>query len=92
MKLRELIEALQSAPPEAFDQDVLIDVPKNIASGCQGIHLVESLRFKSLDGEIRPWQVVIVHLDLLDNDLKLHAQDSRRKYLSDVHEFELAAK
>jgi hypothetical protein len=86
MTLKELLEALQKAPPEAMEQEVLM-AHADCGSGCVGLHFVESVKFKGLDKKIQPSQIVLVHADLLSNKGCIYPEDDRRQYLSDVSRF-----
>ena len=88
MKLRELIEALQKAPPEAMDQYVLMCCDER--QSLQMLNVVEAVKIKELDGTLAPWQVVLVRFDRLMPEL--YPEDERRIYLSDVSSFERKAK
>ena len=87
MKLRDLLAALNKAPVEALDQEVLFSDDTTPGRGCIPFHCVEAVKFKMLDGGIEPWKVVLVGLDLFDKN-QLPAEDERRVYLSDVREFQ----
>lgn len=80
MKLRELIEALQKAPPEALEQQVLMHWDEK--RGCQNLCVVEAIRFKEPFGGIGTWQVVLAYFDSLLPEM--FPEDERRIYLSDV--------
>lgn len=87
MTLRELIEALNKAPPEAMDQEVEMFFQKEgddefYKQRHGGIDIVEAIRRKDTDNSLRPWSVWLVNL--WHREPEICPNDKRRKRLSEL--------